>query len=195
MDKLIASLLDLSRVQNVEMCLTEVNLSEMVSAIAEELKQQNSQRKVEFNITPNIVALGNPDLLKVALTNLVSNAWKYTAQEEYASITFGVLSHNCCDNGSPNNLPKTDHKQLTPLMNSIQVQRSQIYYIQDNGVGFDMCQANQLFKPFQRLNSSKDFKGTGIGLATVKRIIHRHQGKIWATSSLGQGSTFYFTLN
>lgn len=192
MDQLIISLLELSRVQQIEMRISEVNLSEIVRAFSRDLKRQNSRREVEFKIAPNIVVRGNQQLLKIALENLLSNACKYTVKEEVAQIEFGVLSENDI---AVKNDGELKNKLLDLGINSSQTPPFPIYFIQDNGVGFDMSQADKLFAPFHRLHSSGEFQGTGIGLATVQRIIHRHQGKIWAKSARGGGATFYFTLN
>ncbi|ERT08472.1 response regulator [Lyngbya aestuarii BL J] len=192
MDKLIINLLELSRVQQIEMCITEVNLSEIVKTIFKELKQQDTQRKVEFKIAPNITVQGNKQLLKIALENLISNAWKYTAQEEVATIEFGVLSTS--EQNIDSHL-EIEQNQLNSEIDLSPILPTPIYFVRDNGVGFDMYQADKLFTPFQRLHSSGEFPGTGIGLATVQRIIHRHQGKIWAKSTQGKGATFYFTLS
>ncbi|WP_049559696.1 response regulator [Limnoraphis robusta] len=192
MDRLIDNLLGLSQVQKNQMCIQQVNLSEIVHATYQEFKQQYPERPVNFVITPNLTVKGDKQLLKVALENLIANAWKYTAQEKIASIQFGVLS-------DPQTILDSERKIRSPIctspVNSSQQTLPTIYFVQDNGVGFEMSQVDQLFKPFQRLHSSQEFPGTGIGLATVQRIIHRHQGKIWAQSVLGQGATFYFTLN
>ena len=192
MDKLIENLLKLSRVQQNEICMTEVDLSHLIKAIARELKQQDSRRRLQLNITPDLRVQGDQQLLKIALENLMSNAWKYTAKQEVTLIQFGILSAN--DQGVDS------HQEIQPEIftsekGSSPTPKSPIYFLQDNGVGFDMSQADKLFRPFQRLDSSEEFPGTGIGLATVQRIIHRHHGKIWAESVKGQGATFYFTLN
>jgi light-regulated signal transduction histidine kinase (bacteriophytochrome) len=192
MDRLIDNLLGLSQVQKNQMCIQQVNLSEIVDATYQEFKQQDPERPVNFVITPNLTVKGDKQLLKVALENLIANAWKYTAKEKIASIKFGVLS-------DPQQILDSKIKIIAPIftspVNCSQQTLPAIYFVQDNGVGFEMNKVDQLFKPFQRLHSSQEFPGTGIGLATVQRIIHRHQGKIWAESVLGQGSTFYFTLN
>ncbi|EAW37251.1 hybrid sensor histidine kinase/response regulator [Lyngbya sp. PCC 8106] len=192
MDKLIINLLELSRVQQIEMCITEVNLSEIVQTLFKDLKQQDTQRKVKLKIAPNVTVQGNKQLLKIALENLISNAWKYTAQEEVATIQFGVLF------ASEQNIDshlEIEKKRLNSEIDFSPIRQTPIYFIGDNGVGFDMYQADKLFTPFQRLHSAGEFQGTGIGLATVQRIIHRHQGKIWAKSTQGKGATFYFTLS
>jgi predicted ATPase/signal transduction histidine kinase len=169
MRHLIEDLLRLSQISRVELDRSQINLSEMVSAIcstnftnAQEL-QNDQLRQVEFKITPNLSTIADAQLLKVALENLLGNAWKYTNKVSLAVIELG-----------------TSHPG--------------VFFIRDNGVGFDMDDADKLFQPFQRLHSAIEFEGSGVGLATVQRIIHRHGGRIWAESKVGFGSTFYFTL-
>ncbi len=169
MRHLIEDLLRLSQISRVELHCSQINLSEMVSAIcstsfAYAPDLQNEQlRQVEFKITPGLSIIADAQLLKVALENLLGNAWKYTNKVSLAVIEFG-----------------TSHPG--------------VFFIRDNGVGFDMDDADKLFQPFQRLHSAIEFEGSGVGLATVQRIIHRHGGHIWAESKVGQGTTFYFTL-
>jgi signal transduction histidine kinase len=166
MNQLIEDLLMLSRVQKSLLSITSVNLSQMIQAIAQELQRQNPSDRVNIKITPNIVADGDQRLLRIALENLLSNAWKYSARKPKPEIEFSVQSST----------PQTT------------------YLIRDNGIGFNMNQPDQLFRPFHRLHSSSEYPGTGIGLATVQRIIHRHHGQIWAEATVGKGATFYFTL-
>ncbi|MGB3533094.1 MAG: ATP-binding protein [Microcoleaceae cyanobacterium] len=166
MNQLIEDLLMLSRVQKSMLSITAVNLSQMIIAISRELQQQNPSDIVHFKVTPDIIAYGDRRLLRIALENLMSNAWKYSVQQIKPEIEFSIQSST----------PQT------------------IYFIRDNGTGFNMNQADQLFRPFQRLHSSSEYPGTGIGLATVQRVIHRHQGQIWAKAVKGKGATFFFTL-
>jgi ligand-binding sensor domain-containing protein/signal transduction histidine kinase len=166
MDELIDSLLKLSRISRFEMKFEEVNLSLIVQKIVTDLKQSDQSRITEFIVPENISTIGDVNLLNIVFTNLLSNAWKFTSKKDKAVIEFGSFTENS----------KT------------------IYYVKDNGVGFDMQYANKLFNAFQRLHSDKEYPGTGVGLTTVQRIVKRHGGEIWAESQLNIGTTFYFTL-
>lgn len=167
MGQIIDDLLKLSRMTRSEMTAEEVNLSENVRAITVKLRESEPQRQVEFIIEENLVALGDERLLRVALENLLGNAWKFTGKQHNAVIEFGMTT---CGGRSA-------------------------YFVRDNGAGFDMAYADKLFNPFQRLHSDHQFPGTGIGLATVKRIVNRHAGRVWAEGEPEQGATFYFTLS
>ncbi|BAZ43803.1 PAS/PAC sensor signal transduction histidine kinase [Chondrocystis sp. NIES-4102] len=167
MSELIDALLQLSRVTRTQMQSAKVNLSEMAKDIIEELRSSEPQRQVEVMITPNLEVKGDPQLLRIALNNLLNNAWKYTSKRSLAKIEFTCHSQN---------------------------QRPFTYLVRDNGAGFDKAYADKLFTAFQRLHSESEFSGTGIGLATVQRIIYRHGGKVWAQGASDQGATFYFTL-
>ncbi|MFO0842497.1 MAG: PAS domain S-box protein [Gemmataceae bacterium] len=166
MGVLIDDLLGLSRVTRSEMRAARVNLSEMASLVAGALAQTAPQRQVEWVIAPDLVAVGDPALLRVVFENLLGNAWKYTAKRPSARIEFGQLP------GGPD----------------------AEYFVRDDGVGFDPAHADKLFQPFQRLHHADEFEGHGIGLATVQRIIHRHRGRVRAEAEPGRGATFYFTL-
>jgi len=167
MGVLIDELLELSRVNRVEFKSSEIDISGLAQDVIEELKATEPERYVEVNIEPGVVAHGDKQLLHVAFTNLLGNAWKFTRHKTDARIDVGVLK---------------DSNETE-------------YYVRDNGIGFDPKYSKQLFQEFQRLHSDNEFEGTGIGLATVKRIIQRHNGRIWAESEPGQGATFRFTLN
>ena len=167
MGQLIEDLLNLSRISRQEMKRREADLSMIARQIAENLTRQDPQRQVEFDIAPELLVQADPNLMKIALENLLNNAYKFTSQCAQAQIKFGVDEQD-------------GHK---------------VYFVRDNGAGFDMAYADKLFTPFQRLHSNNEFPGTGIGLATVKRIINRHGGKIWPESKLKIGTTFYFTLD
>ncbi len=166
MAELIDGLLTLSRCSREEMHIRPLDLSCMVEEIIQALQQGEPARSVALHICREIKADGDPVLLKAALQNLLSNAWKYTAKTEAPVIEFGCT--------------KTES--------------APVYFIRDNGAGFSMEFADQLFIPFQRLHLAEEFDGIGIGLATVQRIIQRHGGRIWADSAPNQGTTFYFTL-
>ena len=170
MATLIDDLLDLSRVGRRPLRREPVDLASLATGIIEELKESQPGRKVEFVAGKNIMAWGDVSLLKVALENLLGNAWKFTAREREARIEF--VADRDPGPGS-----------LAP-----------VYYVRDNGAGFDEAYADKLFGAFQRLHRQDEFEGTGIGLATVARIVHRHGGRVWAEGRVGEGATFYFTL-
>jgi light-regulated signal transduction histidine kinase (bacteriophytochrome) len=167
MSELIDALLVLSRVTRVEIKRESVDLSGMAKAIAEELRRTQPERKADFLIAEGLTATGDLRLLRVVLENLIGNAWKFTSKQENARIELGLLKQS---RGRP------------------------AYFVRDNGSGFNMDNAGKLFNAFQRLHSAGEFPGTGIGLATVKRIIHRHGGCVWAEGEVDKGATFYFTL-
>ena len=166
MGQLISDLLNLSRVSRGVLTLEPVDLSSMASTIVNELRDQDPLRTVDVEIAPAIQADCDARLLRVVMNNLIGNAWKFTGKRKEACIKFGA-------NGEEGHV---------------------VYYVQDNGAGFDMAYVSQLFTPFQRLHQTSEFTGTGIGLATVRRIIQRHGGRIWVESSVENGATFYFTL-
>jgi len=167
MAQLIDDMLSLSRVTRSEMQRTTVDLSELAEMIAMELKESQPERQVEFTVAKGLTANGDARLIRVLLENLLDNAWKFTNKHPNARIEFGVTQH----------------------------EGKQAYFVRDDGIGFDMTYADKLFGAFQRLHSTDEFSGTGIGLATVQRIIHRHGGSVWAEGTVGQGATFYFTFN
>jgi two-component system, sensor histidine kinase and response regulator len=167
MTQLIDDLLKLSRISRREMRCEWVNLSEYVNTIAEDLKKSTPERQVEFQIAQDVTGKGDPGLLRIVLENLLGNAWKFTGKHTPGYIEFGVIMN--------------DGKSA--------------YYVRDNGAGFDMEYANKLFTPFQRLHTETEFEGTGIGLATVQRIVHRHGGQVWVDAVVEQGATFFFTLS
>jgi signal transduction histidine kinase len=166
MARLIDDLLKLSRVTRSDMSRENVDLSEIAQKIVGALEKVEPHRHVKVSIAPDITAYGDLNLLRVALENLLGNAWKFSSKTTSPRIEVGTIEHN----------------------------GRQAYFVRDNGVGFDMKYADKLFQPFQRLHKSSEFAGTGIGLATVQRIIRRHGGEVWAESNAGEGATFYFTL-
>ncbi|MFI5399188.1 MAG: PAS domain S-box protein [Candidatus Binatia bacterium] len=166
MGQLIQALLSLSRVTRAEMQRRGVDLSALAETVAAELRAAEPSRAVEFVIAPGVRAHGDPGLLRAALDNLLRNAWKYTSKHATARIEFGCAKKN----GQP------------------------VFFVRDDGAGFDMAYVAKLFGAFQRLHAKEEFEGTGIGLATVQRIIHRHGGRVWAEGAVERGATFYFTV-
>ncbi|MBI4267840.1 MAG: HAMP domain-containing protein [Chloroflexi bacterium] len=166
MARLIDDLLNLSRVTRTEMNYEYMDLSLLARNVVAELERIEPHRQVEVTVAPNLTAYGDRNLLRLVLVNLLDNAWKFTGKVTLAQIEMGTIEND----GKP------------------------AYYVRDNGVGFDMTYADKLFQPFQRLHKASEFKGTGIGLATVQRIVRRHGGKVWAESQVGKGTTMFFTL-
>jgi PAS domain S-box-containing protein len=168
MGQLIDDLLNLSRVTRAELHFEPVDLATIAREIIEDLRIGDPARAGTMTVRLPMAALtyGDPRLLRIVMENLLSNAWKFTSQTEHPEIEFGIEMRD----------------------------GRSVYYVRDNGAGFDMIYAKKLFAPFQRLHSANEFPGTGIGLATVQRIILRHGGKCWAESSPGNGATFYFTV-
>jgi PAS domain S-box-containing protein len=175
MGDLIDGLLKLSRLSRDKMYMETVDLSALARSIVPQLRQLDPQREVEFIIAPELTADCDGRMMRVVLENLLGDAWKFTSKESHATIEVGVLDPSRDDRAKHAGKP--------------------VFFIRDNGVGFDMAYANKLFVAFQRLHSPTEFPGTGIGLATVQRIIHRHQGSVWAEGEVGKGATFYFTLS
>ncbi|MBJ6724645.1 sensor histidine kinase [Geomesophilobacter sediminis] len=165
MSSLIDHLLDLSRISRSALTCEDVDLSEIAQGIATTLRETDAQRRVEFSVQAGLHAKGDRILLRQLLENLIGNAWKYSSPRPAAQIEFGRTT----------------------------VDRHNCFFVKDNGVGFDMTYSEKLFQIFERLHGS-EFEGQGIGLATVKKILQRHSGKVWADSKPGQGATFYFTL-
>lgn len=166
MGSLIDDLLKLSRVARQEMLPKPLDLSTIAEAIAGKLEEREPFRTVEVVIQPGLSAQGDAGLMRVALSNLFENAWKFTSKWTAARIEFGRMDQ----------------------------ETGPVFFVRDNGAGFDMDYAQKLFSPFQRLHKTSEFPGTGVGLATVQRIIHRHGGRIWAEAEVGRGATFFFTL-
>jgi two-component system, sensor histidine kinase and response regulator len=166
MSQLIDDVLHLSKVSRAELRQQEVDLSALATAILERLRESEPERVVESKVRPSVIVNGDGQLLRIALANLLENAWKFTGREPTARIEFGMTNIA----GEP------------------------AYFVRDNGTGFDMTYVDRLFGPFQRLHLASEFPGSGIGLATVRRIIHRMGGRVWAEGLVGQGATFSFTL-
>ncbi len=167
MNSMIDSLLSLSQLSSQPLARQPVNLSQLADLVIEELQRSAPQRKVTVHIQPLMTTQGDPVLLRMVLENLLGNAWKYSSKCEQAEIRFEAQR----DGPGP-----------------------WIFRVSDNGAGFDMRYADRLFGVFQRLHSASDFQGTGVGLASVRRIVRRHGGEVWAESEVGAGAKFYFTL-
>lgn len=166
MAQLINDMLELARVSRSEMRLETVNMSRLASEIAVDLQNIEPERKAVFHIEDDLSAYGDKRLLKVILVNLLGNSWKFTSKRENAEIEFGQKQED----------------------------GQKVYFVRDNGAGFDMTYADKLFGAFQRLHRGDEFEGTGIGLATIMRIINRHGGRVWAEGEVDKGAVFYFTL-
>jgi light-regulated signal transduction histidine kinase (bacteriophytochrome) len=162
----IDGLLILSRMMRDDLKREPIDLSQMASQVLELLQAGDSERVVTCDIAEGLVTKGDPAMLRNLLENLLGNAWKYSAKKQYARIQVGAENRS----------------------------GETVFFVRDNGAGFNMRFANKLFVPFQRLHPPSEFQGHGIGLATVQRIVHRHKGRIWAEAEEGQGATFYFTL-
>ena len=166
MAQLIEDLLSLSRVSRTAFSIASLDLAVMARAVIRKLRRSEPDRIVEFVVPEEMTIEGDARLLGIALENLLGNAWKFTRKSAHARIELG------------------QQQQLD----------GPVYFIRDNGAGFDMAHADKLFAVFQRLHTTQEFEGTGIGLVTVQRIVHRHDGRVWAKGEVGRGATFYFTL-
>lgn len=166
MGRLIDEMLNLARTVRHELVREKVNLSAFATEIAAQLQKTDPDRQVTFDIAPGLMVEGDRTLLRVALENLLGNAWKFTSRQPEAHIEFSFEYQG----------------------------ETKVYFVRDNGTGFDMKYAGKLFGPFQRLHDVTEFPGTGVGLATVQRIIHRHGGSVWADAAPGEGATFYFIV-
>jgi PAS domain S-box-containing protein len=173
MAQLIDDMLNLSRVMRSDMQRGRVDLTELAKTIAAELKKIEPERQVDFVIAEGLAVNGDKRLLELALENLLGNAWKFTGKHPRARIEFGVADQEGLPAGQAG---------------------KPVYFVRDDGAGFEMAYAEKLFGAFQRLHSLTEFPGTGVGLATVQRIIHRHGGLVWAEGAVDKGATFYFTL-
>ncbi|WP_109121920.1 ATP-binding protein [Azospirillum sp. TSO22-1] len=167
MAQLIDDLLDLSRLSRGEVRRAPVDLSALATAVIADLVAAHPDRRVAVSIAPGLKAEADPHLVRTVLVNLLGNAWKYTSRKDHAHVTFGATAD---EEGQP------------------------AFFVRDDGAGFDMAYADKLFGAFQRLHGMKDFPGTGVGLATVQRIVHKHGGRVWAEGVVDRGATFYFTL-
>ena len=181
MDQLIDDLLNLSRVTREQMHREPVDLTALSQTVVSQLRDSSPERDVAVRIAPGLTAFGDARLLRAALFNLLTNAWKFSAKRPDAVIEVGQT-----DLTPPSSAPTLPSPALHP--------QSPVFFVRDNGVGFDMQYVGKLFTAFQRLHTAQEFAGTGIGLATVARVIQRHGGLIWADAAVGRGATFYFTL-
>jgi len=166
MGQLIDDMLSLSRAGRTEMQLEPVDLTALARTIIGRLRETGPVRLVEFVIQEGLTAVGDPQLLEIALSNLMNNAWKFTGKRPKGLIKFGRM----------------------------QLVGKPVFFVRDNGAGFDLAYADKLFGAFHRLHKTSEFPGTGIGLATVRRIVQRHGGQVWAEAAVDRGATFYFTL-
>jgi len=166
MTRLIEDLLRLSRISKQDMDRMDYDLSRLASSIAAGLREADPGRSIDVVIAEGLRASVDPNLMRVVLANLIENAWKFTSKTTNARIEFNAF--------------KKDGKT--------------VYFIRDNGAGFDQAYAEKMFLPFQRLHTEKEFEGTGIGLAIVERVIRRHGGSVWAEGEVGKGATVFFTL-
>jgi light-regulated signal transduction histidine kinase (bacteriophytochrome) len=167
MSSLIEDLLNLSRIGRSELTARPISLSQVATEAASAVRERNPGREVQVAIAPDMEVSADPRLLRIALENLLSNAWKYTSRASLPTVSVGVQAG----------------------------EHGPVYFVRDNGVGFDMKYADKLFVPFQRLHPEAEFPGSGIGLVTVQRIIARHGGRVWAEAKPDEGATFYFTLS
>ncbi len=166
MSALIEDLLSLSRISRFELTPRPIDFTQLVNDVAATIRERYPQHPVELHVDPGMTVHGDPRLLKIAMENLLDNAWKYTTRSTHPRVSVGSRS---------------DERGLT-------------YFVRDNGVGFDMAYSSKLFGPFQRLHADAQYPGTGIGLVTVQRILARHGGRIWVDAEPNRGATFYFTI-
>jgi hypothetical protein len=167
MDVLIQDMLSLSRISRQELEPENVDLSAIAGSIVEELRRDEPQRRVDIVIQPQMPARGDPRMLHLAMSNLVRNAWKYTSKNPEARIEIGSRRQG----------------------------EDEVFFVRDNGAGFESQYAEDLFSPFKRLHTDSEFPGTGIGLAIVERVIRKHGGRVWAEGQVGKGARFFFTLH
>jgi len=166
MGQLIEDLLSLSRISRLELKRQEVDVSAIAQQVLQEMQQREPERQVNTSVWDGVEVRADPRLLRVALENLLGNAWKFTSKIKDARVEFGMMQEG----------------------------ERRVLFVRDNGAGFDMAYSDKLFGPFQRLHGMHEFAGTGIGLATVHRIVTRHGGRIWCQAKPDKGATFFFTL-
>jgi light-regulated signal transduction histidine kinase (bacteriophytochrome) len=166
MNELIDALLELSRISRAALGKHKVDITQVAHAVVDEVRRRDVSRRLSATIAPDLVAQADGRLVRILFDNLIGNAWKFTTKQEAPHVEVGAEQRD----------------------------GETVFFVRDNGAGFDMAYAERLFTPFQRLHSDREYAGTGIGLATVRRIIERHGGRIWADSAPGAGATFFFTL-
>jgi signal transduction histidine kinase len=166
MGELIDDLLQLSRITRAELHRERIDLSAIARSIVARLQESEPQRQVEFVVQNDLIAKGDAHLMEVALTNLLANAFKFTGKSPHPRVDFGLMN----------------------------MENQRVFFVRDNGAGFDIAYAKKLFGAFQRMHKASEFPGSGIGLATVQRIINHHGGRVWAESAVNLGATFFFTL-
>jgi PAS domain S-box-containing protein len=186
MAQLIDDMLNLSRITRTEMQRQAVDLSALARLIADKLQNREPQRPVQWEIGEGLVAEGDPNLLQIVLKNLLGNAWKFTGKKTGTRIEFGRMNEGAASVPTAAGGDGLDEARLS--------KNDAVFYVRDNGAGFDMTHVQKLFGAFQRLHAMTEFEGTGVGLATVQRIVHRHGGRVWAEAEVDKGATFYFTL-
>ena len=174
MNQMIDAVLTMARLASQPLARQPVDLSQLAAFVVDDLRRASPERQVEVSIEPGLRARGDPTLLRLVLENLLGNAWKYSGRNPQARIEFGSVAEAAQPGEGPAG--------------------RRVYAVRDNGAGFDMRVADRLFGLFQRLHSAKDFPGTGVGLASVRRIVQRHGGEVWAESEPGRGATFFFSL-
>ena len=178
MNSMIDALLALSQLSTQPLVQQPVNLTQLAGFVADDLRRQSPERAVSLQIEPGLIAHGDPTLLRMVLENLLGNAWKYTGKCAQAMVVFERGESPPNSNSNSNSKPNPVH----------------IFTVRDNGAGFDMRFTDRLFGVFQRLHSANDFPGTGVGLASVRRIVRRHGGEIWADAEVDKGAAFHFSL-
>ena len=189
MNRLIEDLLRLSRLSRQELERRKLDMSELARTVISRLQESDAGRNVQIAVADSLKVFADPSLLDAALSNLLGNAWKFTSKTSGARIELGRIDRGNAGKGAADLRSECGVKIKEQLD-----QGKAVYYVRDNGAGFDPAYADKMFLPFKRLHTEKEFEGTGIGLAIVERIIRRHGGTIWAEGAIGKGATVYFTL-